>query len=58
MVETFLGDDLFGADMIILVEERVENAVQRVQNLASIAKAAVGHASRGGISSGRRGGGR
>ncbi len=56
--ETFLGDALFGADRTILVEERVENAVKRVQKLTTVAKATMGQSGRGGSSSGRRGGGR
>ncbi len=31
VAETFLGDALFGADRTIPVEERVDNAVKRVQ---------------------------
>ena len=54
----FLGDALFGADRNILVEERVNIAVKRVQKLTTAAKAAVGQSSRGGTTSCRRGGGR
>jgi hypothetical protein len=39
---TFLGGDLFWADRTIPVEERVDNAVKRLQNLSAAAKAAVG----------------
>ena len=58
MAKTFLGDALFGADRTIPVEERVDNAVKRVQKLTTTAKASVGQADRGGNSSSRRGGGR
>ena len=30
VAKTFLGDELFGADMTILIEERVDRAVKRV----------------------------
>jgi len=49
VADTFLGDDLFGADRAIPVEERVENAAR---------KATVGQSGRGNITFGRRGGGR
>ena len=58
VAETYLGDALFGADKRIPVEERVDNAIKRVQKLTAEAKAIVGQASRGGNTSGRRGGGR
>ena len=58
VAETFLRDALFGADTAIPVEERVDNAVKRVQKLTRAAKATVGQFGRGGITSGRRGGGR
>ncbi len=58
VAETFLGDALFGADRTILVEERVDNAVKRMEKLTTAAKAAVGQSGCGGSSSGIRGGGR
>ena len=58
ILETFLGDALFGVDRTIPVEERVDNAVKRVQKLTTAAKAAVWQSSRGGITSCKRGGGR
>ena len=58
VAEIFLGDALFGADIIIRVEERVDSAMKRVQKLTTIAKAALGQSGRGGSTSGRRGGGR
>jgi hypothetical protein len=56
--KTFLGDALFGADRNILVEERVDNAVKRVQKLTTTTKAEVGQSGRGGSTFGMRGGGR
>jgi hypothetical protein len=58
VAETFLGDALFGADRTIPLEERVDNAVKRVQKLTTKAKEAVGQSGRGGSTSGTRGGGR
>jgi hypothetical protein len=58
VTETFLGDALFGANRTIPVEERVDNAVKRVQKLTTSAKATVGQSIRGSNTSGRRGGGR
>ena len=57
VAETFHGDELFGADRTIPVEDRVDSAVKRVQKLSSAARAAVGQSSRGGAGSGTRGGG-
>ena len=37
VAKTFLGDNLFGADRTILIEERVDNAVKRVQKLSAAA---------------------
>jgi len=54
--ETFWGDNLFGADRIILIEERVDSAVKRVQKLTAAAKAAVGKTGCGGFSTVKRGG--
>ena len=47
VAETFLGDELFGADRTIPVEDRVDSAVKRVQKLTTAAKAAVGQTGRG-----------
>ncbi len=44
---TFLGDGLFGADRTIPVEDRVDNAIKRVQKSTTAAKATVGQTSRG-----------
>ena len=52
----FFGDNLFGADRTIPIEERVDGAVKRVQKISTSAKAAVGKTSRGGSSSCMRGG--
>ena len=54
IAETFLGDELFGVDCTFPIEERVDNAVKRVQNLTAIAKAAVGKTGRGGSSTVKR----
>ena len=54
----FLGMRYLGQAETIPVEERVANAVKRVQKLTTTAKAAVGQSGRGGNTSGRRGGGR
>ena len=48
VAETFLGDELFGADWTIPIEERVDKAVKRVQKLSAVAKAAVGLTDKGG----------
>jgi len=58
VAETFLGDALFGADRTILVEERVDNVVKRVQKLTTTAKSIVRQSGRGGSSSSKCGGGR
>ncbi len=42
MDETFLGDELFGADRTVPVEDKVDMAVKRVQKLSAAPKAAVG----------------
>jgi hypothetical protein len=42
VADTFLGDELFGADRTVPIEERVDKAVKRVQKLSAAAKAAVG----------------
>ncbi len=47
VAETFLGDELFGADRTIPVEDRVDSAVKRVHKLTTAAKAAVGQTGRG-----------
>jgi hypothetical protein len=56
VAETFLGDNLFGADRTIPIEDRVDIAVKRVQKLSAAAKAAVGKTGRGGSSAVKRGG--
>ena len=56
VAETFLGDNLFGADRTIPIEERVDNSVKRVQKLSTAPKAAVGKTSCGGSSAVKRGG--
>ena len=56
VADTFLGDDVFGADRIISVEKRVDNTVKRVRKLTETAKRTVGQSGRGGITSGKRGG--
>ena len=59
VAETFLGDELSGADCKIPVKERVEIAVKRVQKLVATTNVAVGQTSRGGSLAGRHcGGGR
>ncbi len=50
LAETFLGDHLFGAYRTIPIEDRVDNAVKRVQKLTTTAKATLGQSSRGGSS--------
>ncbi len=42
-----MGDELFGADRTIPIEDRVDNAAKRVQKLSTSAKAAVGQTCRG-----------
>ena len=51
-----LGDNLFGADRTIPIEDRVDNAVKRVQKLSAAAEATVGKTGRGGSSAVKRGG--
>ena len=48
MTDTFLGEDLFEADITTPVQERVDNAVKRVQELALTSKATMGRPIRGG----------
>jgi hypothetical protein len=47
VAETFLGDEHFGADRTIPVEDRVDNAMKCVQKLTTTAKATVGQRGRG-----------
>ena len=54
VAESFVGDDLFGSDRSLPVEDRVDTAVKRVQKLSAAAKAAGGGSTRGG-GSGRKG---
>jgi hypothetical protein len=56
VADTFLGDELLGADCTIPIEGRVDNAVMRVQKLTTASKAAVGQTCRGGYSANKRGG--
>ena len=55
VAKTFVKDELFRAHMTLLMEERVENAVERVQKLPAITVALVGHTERGLSSAGNRG---
>ena len=50
-----MGDDLFGADRTIPIEERVDSVVKRVQKLSAATKATVGKTGRGCCSSIKRG---
>jgi hypothetical protein len=54
VAEIFLGDELFGADRTVPIEERVNKAVKRVQKLSAVAKAAVGLTGKGGGQSSKR----
>ena len=56
VAETFLGDNLFGADRTIPIEDRVDNVVKRVQKLSSASKATRRKTCRGGSSTFKRGG--
>ncbi len=47
VAETFLGDELFGADRTDPVEDKVDKAVKRVHKLSTVAKGAVGLTSKG-----------
>ena len=58
VAEAFLGDELFGADMTIPIEERVDKAVKRVQKLSVATKATVGLTGKGGGQPLKRGRGR
>jgi hypothetical protein len=58
VAETFLGDELFGADMTIPIEERVDKSVKKVQKLSASTKSAVGLTGKGGGKSSKRGRGR
>ncbi len=51
-----MDDNLFGADRTIPIEDRVDNAVKRVQKLSAAAKAAMGKTGRGGSSTVKRDG--
>jgi len=55
---TFNGDELFGADKTVPIEERVDKTVKRVQKLSAVAKAGDGLAGKGGGQSSKRGRGR
>jgi hypothetical protein len=58
MADTFLGDDLFVAKKTIPVEERVDNAINRIHKLTATYRATIGQSVRGGNTFGKRGGGR
>ena len=58
VADTFLPDDLFGADKTILAEGRIYLAVKREQKLTATVKATLGQSGRGGSTFGRRDGGR
>ncbi len=47
VAETFLGDELFGSDRTIPIEDMVDIAVTRVQKLTTLGKATVGQTGRG-----------
>ncbi len=47
VAETFLGDELFGADRAVHVEDRVDKVVKRVQKLSAATTAAVGLTGKG-----------
>ncbi len=53
---TFQGDDLFGADRTIPIEDKVDNAVKRVQKLSEATKATMGQTGRDGSSTCKRSG--
>ncbi len=55
MAKTFLGNELFGADKTIPIEERVDKAVKIVQKLSAATKAAVGLTGKGGGQPTKRG---
>jgi hypothetical protein len=42
VADTFLGDELFGADRTIPIEDKVDSEVKRVTKLTTTAKVAVG----------------
>ncbi len=52
VADTFLGDDLFGADRTIPIEDKVDNAIKRVQKLSATNKVVVGRTNRGSSSAG------
>jgi hypothetical protein len=54
VADTFLGDDLFGTDITIPNEERMNNVVKRVQKITATSKVAMGQSGRGGRTSRRR----
>ena len=55
VADTFLGDELFGADRTIPIEHKVDSAVKRVQKLTTTVKAIVGQTGRGGYSTNNHG---
>ena len=56
VADTFLRDELLGADRTIPIEDRVDIAVKRVQKLTRLAKAIVEEMVCGGYSASKRGG--
>jgi hypothetical protein len=56
VADTFLEDELFGADMTIPIKDRDDIAVKRVQKLSAASIAVVEETGRGGNSATRRGG--
>jgi hypothetical protein len=56
VADSFLGDELFGEDRTIPIEDRVHSAVKRVQKLTTTTKATMGQTGRGGYSANKRGG--
>ncbi len=58
VAKTFLGDELFGADRTIPIEERVDKATKRDQKLSAATKATVGLTGKGGGMASKRGRGR
>jgi hypothetical protein len=46
VAETFLGDELFGTNRTIPIEDKVDNAVKRVHQLSTATKSAIGQTCR------------
>jgi hypothetical protein len=56
VADTFLGDDLFGADRSIPIEDKVHSSFKRVQKLSTTFKVAMGQNGRRGSLASKRGG--